>query len=615
MELGLATTQVPPPAPELERWPPGTGRVAAGPASDGWGWLGVLCLVGALGLVLVALAMAGAHASASWAELAYWGGLCVLFAPISARLFARRASRRERIGLLVALELGLYLIKLLHSPWFFTSVDELMHWRTAEDILTSGHLFHENPPLPVSPLYPGLENVTTALVRLSGLSIFGAGSLVIGVARVLMVLALYLVYEQASQSAYVAGIASLVYMVNPSSPNAQFAYESLAIPLTALVLFVTARRSQVSGLLRAGLSSIAVLGVAAVVITHHVTSFALVAVLVAWTLAARYAGRGAEERAGPGGLALFAALATAAWVVYVAMFTVGYLEGTLGQAVVELLGLIAGEATGRPLFRDFAGQPAPLWEQWTGYASVGVVLLGLPFGLLAAWRRHRADALALTLMALAFAYPATQGFRLARNGVETAVRAQGWVFLGVAFVLAIAADEAAVRRVFGGARTLVFTASVMIILMGGIIVTMARWERLPGPFLVEARARSIETQGIVAADWARTHLAPGGLVEADWTNALLMASYGGRDTVSDPAEKASLPDLFFSPTLDDGATGHAGPRRRPLPGGGSPAEWRSPHDGVLHQLRRARYLRACDCHRSRRTRQIRRAGWRRPRLR
>ena len=37
--------------------------------------------------------------------------------------------------------MGLYLVKLLHSPLSFTFSDELQHWRTAGDIIESGYLF------------------------------------------------------------------------------------------------------------------------------------------------------------------------------------------------------------------------------------------------------------------------------------------------------------------------------------------------------------------------------------------------------------------------------------------------------------------------------------------
>ncbi|MGO8477736.1 hypothetical protein ACC739_38260, partial [Rhizobium ruizarguesonis] len=56
----------------------------------------------------------------------------------------------------------------------FIDHDEFLHWATVKDILEAGRLFLPNPLLPVSPLYHGLELITSALVNLSGLSVLAA---------------------------------------------------------------------------------------------------------------------------------------------------------------------------------------------------------------------------------------------------------------------------------------------------------------------------------------------------------------------------------------------------------------------------------------------------------
>ncbi len=170
-------------------------------------------------------------------------------------------SRQEAIGLVVVLGLAIHFVKLLQSPLRFTFSDEFPYWRTANDILTSGHLFKENSLLPVSPLYPGLELATTAVANLTGLSIFGAGVIMVGVARVALALALYLFYEQVSGSARVAGIAAAIYMGNPHFVifDAQFAYESLGLAFLLTVLHALLRSQQARGSARAGLNIVTVL--------------------------------------------------------------------------------------------------------------------------------------------------------------------------------------------------------------------------------------------------------------------------------------------------------------------------------------------------------------------
>lgn len=67
----------------------------------------------------------------------------------------------------------------------------------------------------MSPYYPGLEMVTDALSTMTGLSIFQAGIAVISAARILMVLSLFMFYEQVTKSSRMASIATMIYMLNP----------------------------------------------------------------------------------------------------------------------------------------------------------------------------------------------------------------------------------------------------------------------------------------------------------------------------------------------------------------------------------------------------------------
>ncbi len=95
--------------------------------------------------------------------------------------------------------------------------------------------------------------------------------IVIGVAGLVIVLALYLFYEYLSGSAQVAGIAILLYMAKPTFfADTLYHYEDLAMPLMAFVLFAIVRRSYEPKGRRKGLTLAIWLGLAAVVVTHHV---------------------------------------------------------------------------------------------------------------------------------------------------------------------------------------------------------------------------------------------------------------------------------------------------------------------------------------------------------
>jgi hypothetical protein len=546
-----------PPQPEtteaLESSPEPAPRVnplAALTADLTWLWLPGLSLVVAIGLLLIAYGYSIAPGGTAQVSSFFWSGLRLMFAAVAIRLIAPNVPRQERISLVMALGLGLYFVKALHSPTMFTFSDELQHWRTADDILQYGELFRQNPLLPVSPLYPGLEIVTSALASSSGLSIFAAGMFVLGVARLVGTLALFLFYEQIGGSARVAGVAALLYMVNPSYLffDAQFAYESLAIPLTALILFAAAHRSQRADDKRLGLTLIVVLGVAAVIITHHVTTYALIMFLVAWSFVAFVWRRFASDHLPPYSLLLLTVLMSLSWIAYVASITITYLERPIDSAGQDLIRLLLGESVSRELFRTAAGELAPAWERLNGFASVGLILIGLPFGLLQIWRSQRTQVLALTLALGALAYPASLAARLTNNGAEVANRASAFLFVAIAFVLAAGVISLLEKR-WSDRWAAVFGVWATVVFSGGVIVGWPLWARIPGPYMAIADTRSIEGQGLAAADWVRAYFETDSRIIADRINRLLMGSYGEQRPVTHFSDRLQTAQVVLSPTF------------------------------------------------------------------
>ena len=69
------------------------------------------------------------------------------------------------------------------------------------------------------------------------------------------------------------------------------------------------------------------------------------------------------------------------------------------------------------------------------------------------------------------------------------------------------------------------------------------WERLPGPYKVSAFERSVEPEGIAAAQWTLVHLGPGNRFAADFTNYTLLGTYGDQDVVRNVA------DVYYSPVF------------------------------------------------------------------
>ncbi|HJW91745.1 MAG TPA: hypothetical protein VJ436_13985 [Anaerolineales bacterium] len=514
------------------------------------GWMPLISLFSSLGLLLVVYSYRQSLAGAAWGEQGFWGGMLILLVPAAARLALPGASRWERIGLVLFVGLGLYLVKLVHSPYAFTFSDELIHVYNAQKIAFTHRLFTPNPILSATPYYPGLETLTTALTSLGGLSVFPAGLIVLGLARLVMLLGLFLTYERISRSAYAAGLGALSY--NGASNylfwSVQFSYESLALPLATVFLFLLAWREEEADASRVlGLTSLALLTLLAVVITHHMTSYGLALLLVIYAAASWLTRPRRVAYISPWGLAFIALMATSSWLAFAASQTVYYLSPVLVAAVSSFIKRVIGEESGRVLFQSASGELAPLWERLVGLGSVALIFIALLFGLIQVWQRYRRNTMVVVFAAIGVMYFPILGLRLTPAGWETSNRAANFVFLGVALTLALGIARYWVRPARSWPRILVVSAFAAVIFIGGVISGWLPQLRLPQPYRLGTRDYWVEPQGKAAADWMKSHLGSGNRVAVDESNGRFLLAYG--DQYSLTGERGGIRDMLFAEGL------------------------------------------------------------------
>jgi hypothetical protein len=492
-----------------------------------------LAFVGAGGLLVVAVAfmLSRSHPGSGWAQLLFWAGLGLIVVPAAARLFGAAAGRGERAGLLVVVGALLYLVKVIHDPFGFTFADEWVHVYNVERILRTGSLFNGNPILPVTARYPGLESVTAAVASLTHLSIFASGVIVVGAARLLFVLALFLLLEAVSGSARVAGAAGVVYMTNPNFLfwGADFSYESIALPLALFAVLAVVRGQSARGRTpvsrrtaapgsrhtrfglptaeRAAWAAVALLATSATVMSHHLTSFALAGFLVLTCLIASL--RRSNRRGAPWLLAAFAVAMCAVWVYEVAPGTGEYLLPVLAAAFHETVATILGHSSGRSLFGGgSAGQQvAPLWQRLVALASVGLIVAALPFGLLEVRRRYLRNPFVIVLAAAAIAYVAVLPMRLVPNAWETSNRSSEFLFVGLALTLALVRIPRSIApRLLGFG----ISAYLGLLLIGGVVAGWPPRDLLALPIRGQAAGEvTVVPQPQAVAEWARSVLGPG----------------------------------------------------------------------------------------------------------
>ena len=514
--------------------------------------LGAIAVLVAAGVFVIALADDASRTGAHGKQELLWLGVALIVLPVAVRLGMATPSRRERIGLVLVFGLGLYLAKVSYSPTRLAFSDEFVHLRSVKDDLSSGHLFTFNPLLPEAARYPGLGGLTAGLVRLTGLQIATAGMIAIGSARIVVMLAIFLVVERLALSARVAGLAAFFYAANPNFFywSAQFSYESLALPLVAFTIFLVLQRSRSTGTAR--MSALAGAAVVAVVITHHLSSYFLAAVLLSWSavVAWRRARLGRRGEYMPIGLALLALVAIGVWLTAVAPITSQYLGSIASSTGDGLYNVLTGAGATRKLFTSGA-EVAPLWERLLSVAAVALTLIGVALAAVVLWRRRRVTPLMLVPLLLALAYPLLLPLRFVASAAETANRSTEFLFLGLGPVLATAAIALRSRssgrvRVWAG----VSVACSVIIVLGGIAVSWQYSERLPQDEGAHGVPYQLSAPAISADAWAADALGPGHRFASDFLDRLGLATYGAQRTLWAPTDKVSAWQILQPPTVD-----------------------------------------------------------------
>lgn len=499
-------------------------RAAAGPR--GHDLTGPALTIMAAGLVCMALAARTARTGGGGADALYVAGLVALFLPAALRIVLGRTGDVERLVLAVALPVLLQISRILLYPTHVAYHDELIHANVLRQIADSHRLFADNPLLPVSGFYPGLEIASDAVHQVTGLSDFVSGLVVLVLARVVLALAIIGIIRALTHSTRAACVASVVYLCNSQMFffNSQFSYQTLALPLSALTLYLFCTRTR-------GWRGL-VLPVAAIVataLTHHLTSMLLVVALVVWLVleVMLHGRRTADARdlaalAGAGLVAIVLAVLNPGNPVFSYLYSIG-------AAAADALQSFARGQQSKALFQDSAGSVTPAWQEDLALAAVVLVVVALVPGIIRArvWLSRRI-AFAAVLCLVALVYPVIPAGHLTMSTAEVGDRSAGFVFVGVAFVV----GWWSTRRRFHLVPATVVALLATVVFLGNIVLgTGPISEQLPGPYLVSADARSIDADNLAAARWLAANNPPGTRVYADRVAGLLDAAIGGQYTV------------------------------------------------------------------------------------
>ncbi|MEA2668772.1 MAG: hypothetical protein QOJ33_1706 [Chloroflexota bacterium] len=522
----------------------------APPQPANHGWIAALSLTVATALLLVVAGHAAGRRGDEVAPVIFWSGVVLLVLPASLRIGCPLVARGERLFLLLLLTEALFYYKVVYSPTTFIHHDEFLHWVAADDLMTARKLFLSHPLLPVGPAYPALEILTTAIVDLTGLPLFAAGTLLLAILKGTFVGALFLFYERIVGSARISAIACLVYMGCSTFVlfEAMFSYESLGVVLCMLIFAVEAASKDLVGRPRLNAFGLIGLLLASLAVTHHLSAAFAAIYLGALAAFEVLRGRGpmrTEARMAVGVAAILATALPLLWLQARGNPVTGYLGPVVETGFKTLLGKLHGiPAAERSV--AVAAPAQPLGMRLTTLLGILLLALGLATGFVrslamaapsdapAGWRsirdilkRRWRDSRIVLLTLLTLAFPVSVAFRLTVGGWEVGNRIGTFVFVAVGLVVAVSIVHFWQGRAPRGWRRTVPAVSLAVIVLGG--VTTASLDPIRGRYRVAADPQSVEPMGIETALWTKEWLAAGNRFTADRVNRLLLASYGRQD--------------------------------------------------------------------------------------
>lgn len=484
----------------------------------------------------------------------FWAGVLLFVLPASLRMLSPAASDGERWLLIVALGLFLFVPKYLRDPTLPLFHDELAHWRQVEEIKRSGTLLHRNYTIYVIGEFPGAHLLTAGFSWLTGLSTFRAAQVLLAVLHVGSLIGIATLARVALRSSTrVGAAAALIYALNPSYMffHSQFAYESVTIVLLIWVLVAVAKICETGGSAR--WFSIGLLLSASCTVTHHLTTYVLLAILLVsfgFTVIQHrvgYVTRAALLQVA--GLSVVLGLAATAWIVLVAHDALSYLEPNIVGGVNGLTGLINhGDDNRAP----FAGSPLPIGERVLGLASVPLTAAVIVLGVRALRQSAflpKAPVMYLTSWVLAAGYFVSLPFLLSGGGAESAHRSWGYSFIGIAVTGAPGVVDAATSIYERASRRRVvmavaLVAALVTALVGNVANGMNEAYRFPGPYIWGSDTRSLSPELLAMTNRFEAIYGRDQKVVADRYSALALASFGDEKTAS-PSAGFRLWELYF----------------------------------------------------------------------
>lgn len=480
-------------------------------------------LLAAGGMFALAYGMVSSNRTAGHAI--FWVAGALIVASFVVAVAAPDVSRAT-LFLLVELDAAvLFLPKVFRSPSGFNFYDELQHLRATEQVVASKHVLVSDPLNPVVGSYPGIHVATAMLSKLSGLSLFVSGQLILVVAHCLALGAVFLLADRFLGSRKIAALAAFIYGCNPAFLffDAQFSYESLALPIAIAILAVATWRPQITGRRSMAVLLPSAIMTAALVLTHHITAYALVIIIALFALSLyRFdpAWRPLATRLSV--LLVITLVAIGVWLAFAAPHTWRYLGPQIRENLLALPNFLTGQTVQS---RASANVRGPEYETVAAFAGLAVLAITFCAGFVHRFRHRpheRGRIIPLGVIGLVFFASLPVAYVVSDAG--TIARTWEFSYLGLAPLSAVAIVALVGRK--GTAALLASFGALFLILVLGTTARSGENIRFPGPYVANGGPRSATAETVAAARWLRRTYGPNWVVMGDITLAATFDAYG-----------------------------------------------------------------------------------------
>jgi hypothetical protein len=461
--------------------------------------------------------------------------LTVLLVPFTNFVTILRVPPLGSLGEITVAVLGLYpsvVYRMVH-PLILGEYDEHLHEQILLNLSRGSGLFAANPLLGVGPYYPGLEVFTSFGIRLTGLPVMAAMSLTILLCRLLLVLLIYRSALLVGSSHLGAALVVAFYAVSPQfyGFNSMFSYQTLALTLGLGGIFLLRRAQLVDHAAARRLFWVALLVLIATVVTHHVTSWFVLAFLIAWAAVSRKGERKVLARA-----AVVMGSAVVIWTAAPATRLAGYFVPIFSSSVESAYAFLKGTSP-HHIFGANAGTP-PIAD-WERVVLIVYTLFCTLAALACAWIMlsrafHNRDRMLGLLGALNLSFPITEASHFDPSVGALGDRVSTFLFFPLALSCSliiqrhprVARHRAPRHNPIKSAALIALIGWTAVMYLGGSLLSSSPdWLRLPGPYLVSGESRTQDPETIAGVDWAAAHLPPGSTVVADRFPAELLMSW------------------------------------------------------------------------------------------